>query len=127
MARTTPVEFLLMRHVDRWDLPKGHCDAGESQLDTALRETEEETGISAKQIELDPDFRFDLSYPVTYKRFGNRTLTKHVRYYLGFLTSKPELVLTEHESAEWIQWSPPHDIQSQTINPLLAAVAKHLG
>ncbi|MEM1067404.1 MAG: DNA mismatch repair protein MutT, partial [Planctomycetota bacterium] len=34
--------------------------------------------------------------------------------------------LTEHASASWFEWSPPHQIQSQTIDPLLAAVAQHL-
>ena len=44
--------FLLMRHRNRWDLPKGHIEPDESELDCALRELREETGISADQIEL---------------------------------------------------------------------------
>ncbi len=40
-----PLEFLLMRHPTRWDLPKGHVDPGETDLECALRELEEETGI----------------------------------------------------------------------------------
>lgn len=121
-----PVEFLLMRHRDRWDLPKGHCESGESFRDAALRETEEETGIPADQIDLDAEFFFDLFYPVRYKRYGDRVFEKQVRYFLGYLSDKPELILTEHESAKWFAWCPPHAIQQQTIDPLLAAVAKHL-
>jgi bis(5'-nucleosidyl)-tetraphosphatase len=119
-------EFLLMRHPDRWDLPKGHCEEGESFLETALRETEEETGIPAAEISVDSEFIFELTYPVTYKRWGNRTLEKQVRYFLGYLDSKPRLQLTEHQSAEWFPWQPPHTIQQQTIDPLLAAVADHI-
>ena len=119
-------EFLLMRHHDRWDLPKGHCEKGESFLQTALRETEEETGIPGEQIQIDPNFFFDLNYPVRYKRHPNRVFDKQVRYFLGYIENKPDLQLTEHQSASWFAWSPPHRIQTQTIDPLLAAVSQHL-
>ena len=39
----TKRNFLLMRHADRWDLPKGHVDPGEKKKQCALRELEEET------------------------------------------------------------------------------------
>ena len=45
MTRAEPRKFLLMRHRDRWDLPKGHVEPGEGIREAALRETEEETGI----------------------------------------------------------------------------------
>lgn len=130
LVMTTDAEFrqfLLMRHRNRWDLPKGHCEKGESFRETALRETAEETGIAPTSIEIDEAFSFDLVYPVTYKRWGDLVFEKQVRYFLGFIEKKPKLKITEHESAEWFQWSPPHQIQSQAVDPLLAAVAQHLG
>ncbi len=127
MSNTDDVrEFLLLRHADRWDLPKGHCERGESFRRAALRETEEETGIPAGDIQLDDRFSFEITYPVTYSRTGDQTFQKQVRYFLGFLTTKPDLNLTEHEGAKWFTWNPPHQIQAQTIDPLLAAVAEHL-
>ena len=119
-------EFLLLRHSNRWDLPKGHCEAGESFRHAALRETEEETGIPAGEIQLDDRFVFEITYPVTYRRTGEQSFMKQVRYYLGFLSGKPDLNLTEHEGASWFTWNPPHHIQQETIDPLLAAVAEHL-
>ncbi len=121
-----PPQFLLMRHPNRWDLPKGHCEEGETFRQTALRETEEETGIAAGSISLDPGFCFDLVYPVTYKRWGDTTFEKQVRYFLGYVPEKLNPTVTEHESAKWFDWNPPHHIQTQTIDPLLAAVAEHL-
>ena len=127
MSNTHSVrEFLLLRHSDRWDLPKGHCQRGESFRQAALRETEEETGIPAQDIRLDDHFVFEITYPVTYSQSGNQWFEKQVRYYLGFLATKPDLNLTEHEGAKWFPWDPPHQIQAQTIDPLLAAVAEHL-
>jgi 8-oxo-dGTP pyrophosphatase MutT (NUDIX family) len=123
---TEPPEFLLMRHPRRWDLPKGHCELGESFQQTALRETEEETGIAATLISVDETFHFDLQYQVTYKRWGDQRIQKQVRYFLGYLRTKPVLKLTEHDSAHWFPWQPPHRIQSETIDPLLAAVAHHV-
>mgnify|MGYP002624933074 CR=1 FL=1 len=37
--------MLLIRRNGRWDLPKGKVEAGETLLQAAMRETEEETGI----------------------------------------------------------------------------------
>lgn len=115
-----------MRHADRWDLPKGHCDPGESDVQTALREMEEETGISRHRIRLDPEFRFEISYPVRYKRHGDQVFQKTVVYFLGEIATAVTPTLTEHASARWFDWQPPHRIQEQTIDPLLDAVAKHL-
>jgi bis(5'-nucleosidyl)-tetraphosphatase len=126
VSRDPVMQFLLLRHPKRWDLPKGHCEDGESYRQAAIRETEEETGIPQSSISLDDEFEFEVSYPVTYRSTGSRVFTKVVRYYLGYLDSIPKLDLTEHESFEWFQWSPPHRIQSETIDPLLAAVEEHL-
>jgi len=121
-----PPSFLLMRHADRWDLPKGHAEPDESLQETAVRETEEETGIAAAQIELDPDFRFSLSYPVRYRDQGDRIFQKSVHYFLGYVDDICEVNCTEHLGSKWFCWNPPHAIQTQTIDPLLAAVHRHL-
>ena len=39
-------DMLLIRRNNRWDLPKGKVEAGETLLQAALREVEEETGIN---------------------------------------------------------------------------------
>ena len=39
-------DMLLIRRNDRWDLPKGKVEAGETLRQAALREVEEETGIN---------------------------------------------------------------------------------
>jgi 8-oxo-dGTP pyrophosphatase MutT (NUDIX family) len=126
MSGGSPKRFLLMRHPDRWDLPKGHVEPGETLQQTALRETEEETGIKSSQIAMDPDFSFSLTYPVTYRRHGNRVFEKTVTYFLGIVDHDQPIACTEHAGYQWLDWSPPHRIQSQTIDPLLAAVANHL-
>ena len=115
--------FLLMRHARRWDLPKGHAEPGEEILQTALRETEEETGISAQRIDIDPDFRFAIEYEVVGAKRGN--YLKRVNYFLGYVAKAYSPQLTEHIGFQWMAWPPVKPIQASTIDPLLAAVAQH--
>lgn len=117
-------EFLLMQHIDRWDLPKGHVDPGETERECALRELHEETGIEAASIVLDRAFRFVHEYAVTPKKNGSGMRQKRLVIFAGWLGQDQPLVLTEHIGYRWIPWSPPHRIQTLTIDPLLAAVAE---
>jgi 8-oxo-dGTP pyrophosphatase MutT (NUDIX family) len=123
--RRDPLSFLLMRHADRWDLPKGHVDPGETDLECALRELWEETSIRADDVELDPSYCFELQYPVRDKRFPDQVCDKTLRIFLAWLKNKIDIQPTEHLGFEWFPWSPPHQIQSATIDPLLSHVGQH--
>ena len=112
-------EFLLMRHADRWDLPKGHVDAGETDMQCALRELHEETGITAADIEVIDGFEFTTHYPVRSRRDG-RMHDKTLVLFLARLTRDVAINATEHGSFQWFPWQPPHKIQERTIDPLLA-------
>lgn len=123
--RRDPLSFLLMRHADRWDLPKGHVDPGESDLECALRELREETNIRATDVELDPVYCFELQYPVRDKRFPGQVCDKTLRIFLAWLKNEIEIRPTEHLGFEWFPWSPPHVIQKATIDPLLSHVGQY--
>lgn len=123
LKRSPPQEVLLLKHKNRWDLPKGHAEEGEDFQETALRETEEETGIRTEDLALDPDFRFELEYVVESRKYGKRP--KRVVYFLAFVDNRPDIRLTEHIGFDWFGW-PVDKIQKQTIDPLLAAVKQHL-
>ncbi len=70
--------FLLMKHPNRYDLPKGHIGDGETEVEWRLRELAEETGIRQEQVQLDPKFRHAETYYPTYKRYGGETVEKTV-------------------------------------------------
>ena len=124
IVRGEPIrEFLLMRHADRWDLPKGHVDPGETEVQCALRELHEETGIPAADVELVDRFRFTTHYAVRAKKTGAQ-YDKTLVIFLGRLKREVPILLTEHIGYEWFAWNPPHRIQAQTIDPLLAEVER---
>lgn len=121
------LSFLLMRHTDRWDLPKGHVDPDETDLQCALRELQEETGVSPEDIEIDLEFDFRLEYLVKDRAQPDQQVQKTLRIFLAWLRRDVPIQVTEHIGFEWIHWSPPHQIQPQTIDPLLQALTDYLG
>ena len=43
-------EVIMIRRNERWDLPKGHRELGESFAECAAREAEEETGVKVSEV-----------------------------------------------------------------------------
>ena len=72
--------------------PKGHMEIGETELQTAIRELKEETGVEVEPIS---GFRFQIEYPLI--RIPN--VIKQSVYYLGKCTSD-NIVRQEGEVAE---------------------------
>ena len=126
VTRGEPIDsFLLMKHKKRWDLPKGHVDPGETELECAYRELEEETGIASSDIVLDQSFRYASDYVVRYKKYNRQPIPKTLVIFLGRLVRDVDIVVTEHLGFKWQPWCPPHQIQEQAIDPLLRAVEEH--
>jgi bis(5'-nucleosidyl)-tetraphosphatase len=119
--------FLLMKHQERYDLPKGHVEPGESDLECALREMTEETGILASAVTIATDFEYRSTYYPQYARFNNEVVEKTLIIFLGWVESQISIATTEHLGYEWMEWHPPHQIQAQTIDPLLASVQAYFG
>jgi 8-oxo-dGTP pyrophosphatase MutT (NUDIX family) len=124
--RSVPeLSFLLMKHSHRFDLPKGHMEEGETEIQTALREMWEETGIPATDVKLDPEFRYEETYFPVEPRFGHERVEKKLVIFLGWIKGNPPIVVSEHAGYEWKRWHPPHEVQRYTINPLLEAILRH--
>ena len=119
------ISFLLLKHPGRWDLPKGHVDPGETNMECAIRELEEETGIQKQDLVIDPDFKYKQRYMVSSKRTKGKPKKKKLIIYAAKLRQPVELKLTEHEGFQWFDWTPPHYIQEKTIDPLLEAIHNH--
>lgn len=116
-----------MKHPDRYDLPKGHIEPGETDLECALREMNEETGIPVSAVKIDPDFQYRSVYYPQSARYDNEAVEKTLIIFLGWVDAPTVITSSEHLGFEWIDWQPPHQIQAQTIDPLLAEVDVYFG
>ena len=68
-------KVLIIKHnVGHIDFPKGHMEKGESEVETAIREVKEETGID---IEVDTNYRYMLNY------MPKKGVSKDVILFLG--------------------------------------------
>ena len=92
-------EYLLL--VNRRDgmpgLPKGHAEPGEDDLRTALRETEEETGLT--DLDVDPWFVREIAYRV---RKHGEPRWKTVVYLRAGLRSGEVRLSHEHTAFSWL-------------------------
>ena len=94
------VEFLLLQAsngVHHWTPPKGHVDPGEDDITTALRETEEESGLTASQLNVREGFVKEISYSA----WGRPKVSA---YYLAELIDKDASVTLSHEHWAW-KWA----------------------
>jgi bis(5'-nucleosidyl)-tetraphosphatase len=93
--------YLLLQNAGRWDFPKGGVEEGESELQTVLREVEEETGLN--DIKVLPGFRKVIEY--FYRRDG-KNVHKQVVYLLASTASDKVKISFEHQGYGWF---PYHD------------------
>ncbi|MCB0568114.1 MAG: NUDIX domain-containing protein [Phaeodactylibacter sp.] len=91
-------QALLIYRRGYWDLPKGKVDKGESHEAAALREVEEETGLSA--LELGPFI--GLTYHTYHDNKGRRVLKP--TYWYRMFTTQTVLVPQAEEDIEKAEW-----------------------
>ncbi|BBM88282.1 bis(5'-nucleosyl)-tetraphosphatase [Candidatus Uabimicrobium amorphum] len=123
--RREPREFLLLKHPHRYDFPKGHVDNGESDLQCALRELYEETGLTAENITID-GFSCETDYVTRYKRFGNQKVHKTVVIFLGWLEVETEIKLSEHGACEWFSWPTARKFKEKSVAGILQKINNYL-
>jgi bis(5'-nucleosidyl)-tetraphosphatase len=98
MEASKSVEILLLHYPEgHWDFPKGHVEEGEEEMQTALRELEEETGI--KDVEIVDGFREKMHYFFMHK--GDK-ISKTVVYFLAKASQKEVTMSFEHQNYEWL-------------------------
>lgn len=91
-------KVVLLKRPRYWELPKGHIEQGETELEAAKRETIEETGI--KDFRIVPGWKIKIKYSYW---FNKKKIEKEVVFFMGivdkYIEPKPS---KEHPDAKWI-------------------------
>ena len=88
--------LLLLLGSDYWNFPKGKLESGESNLEAALRELEEETGITKIEIVDGFTFRYDYSFNA-----GSLRIKKLVKMFLAYYLGGDVVISNEHKRFKW--------------------------
>lgn len=95
--------LLIQQKQGFYGFPKGHVEGNETEVETAIRETKEETNLD---VVVDESKRFEISYIV------NDNIDKKVVYFLAKLTGENKVVAQEEEINEviWVDIDKAEDI-----------------
>lgn len=103
-------ELLFIYRLDKWDLPKGKVEKNEGIKDCAVREVEEETGVTNVIIEQ----KIGETYH-TYNAYGKHFLKTTHWFYMTCI-SKQNLVPQTEENIDQIKWVATKDINEPLSN-----------
>lgn len=108
--------YLALRAYHYWDFPKGIVEQGEDPLQAAVREVEEETGITDLIFAWGHDFRETPPYGPG----------KVARYYVAqthqteiVLPISPELGHPEHQEYRWVDYEAARALMAPRLVPIL--------
>lgn len=119
LVRNFAHQWLLIYRLDSWDLPKGKIDPGETPEEAAVREVQEETGLTSLTL------REQL--PTTYHTYRDKKDRRILKPTYWYLMDTPETQLTPQteeniEQAVWMsdkQFFSEERVVYPNINTLL--------
>ncbi len=103
-------ELLFILRLGKWDLPKGKVEPGESTEEAAVREVEEETGITRLRLKKKTGETYH-----TYNAYGKHFL-KVTHWYAMSCPSSQELVPQTEEDIAAIKWVKLKDMEEPLAN-----------
>jgi ADP-ribose pyrophosphatase YjhB (NUDIX family) len=127
-VRNSEGAFLFIRRLGVWDLPKGKIEKKESSESAAIREVEEECGLSGLQIVRPLDSTYHI-YRSPWIKKGSNLVLKETKWFLmnysGIEIPVPQL----EEDIEEVRWFAPSEIEwvmQHTYSSLADLIRKSL-
>ncbi|MBI2775338.1 NUDIX domain-containing protein [Candidatus Dependentiae bacterium] len=93
--------YLLLHYASgHWDFPKGHIEKGEDKITAAMRELQEEAGLTATLVD---GFEESFEYFFKNSKTGELIL-KTVYFFIGKVNTKKVTLSHEHVGYEWLPY-----------------------
>lgn len=120
LVRNEAGHYLLIFRRGTWDLPKGKLDDGESMEECAVREVQEETGLTSVKLET--------PLLITYHTYhqGTKFILKESHWYIMTYSGSETPVPQTSEDITRIEWVAPDKLSPYLANcfPSVADVLK---
>ncbi len=110
IVQNSKKELLFILRLGKWDLPKGKMEKGEKEDACALREVEEETGVSGLKLKKKVGETYH-----TYDEFGKHILKISHWYYITCPASQQLKPQTEEHITE-VKWIATKNIKEPVAN-----------
>ena len=105
MIKNREINYLLLHYpAGHWDFPKGKIEKGETKQEAALRELQEETGLTAQ---LDSNFEATFSY--IFRDTEKELTQKTVYFFIGHATHDLVKLSYEHIGYQWLPYKEAHE------------------
>jgi len=110
------IYYLLLHYpAGHWEFPKGKIEGGESKHVAAVRELQEETGLTAQ---IQPGFEEQFSYYLRDREGG--VIFKTVFFFVGCTKQEQVTISHEHRGSAWMVYEEAlHELTYQNAKDLL--------
>jgi len=128
LVKKTDGSILFIKRLGVWDLPKGKIEKRETPELAAIREVEEECGLSGLQIVKQLDSTFHI-YRSPYLSFPKNLVLKETKWFLMNYSGDENPVPQVEENIEEVAWISPADlgqVYSNTYSSLSDFLEKSL-
>jgi len=114
-------EFLFIRRFGVWDLPKGKIEKKESSENAAVREVEEECGLTNLMIVRPLDSTFHI-YRSPYLTFPRNLVLKETKWYLMYYSGNEIPIPQVDEQIEEVRWFSVSELDQVKSNTYLSLI-----
>jgi len=101
--------FLFINRLGVWDLPKGKIEKKETPASTAIREVEEECGLSGLSIVRQLDSTYHI-YRSPYLNYPDNLVLKETKWFLMNYSGTEDLVPQTEEDIVEVRWVPASEM-----------------
>jgi len=113
-------ELLMIFRRQKWDLPKGKLDEGESIENCAIREVKEETGLQAEFC----GGLIGLTYHDYFDKWSKEDVTKETHWF-GMKVCGPQIAVPQaEEEITEVKWIPKYELDNymKASYPTISAI-----